>query len=1072
MRPLRLEVEAFGPFATRQVVDFEVLGDEGLFLIWGPTGAGKSFLLDALCFALYGRTAGDRPIARLHSDHARGTTPRVQLTFRLGGDEWTVRREAPRWRTKRDGSATQASSRAVLERKVAGGTDVVAQKVADVDAILRARLGLDVDEFRRVVLLPQGRFEQVLRASSGEREALLANIFGTHRFEDVARHLDLAAREEARAIDQAEHEQATRHQVVAATRARLGTELAPYAPVIGRVVDLDVLAGVAEPPPAPVADGAPAADGGPAAGQLTLAGLSAPAVIPDDPDRPGGGSGPRPGGGPDLDAVAAAMGEAAATLRAEADAADATCATARAEADRVQATAERWVERDGLRRWQADLAAAAPEVDALRGEVAAAERAQRVAPALDAAARAHRTVRAATAAMRQAAEEAASAWATSPVTLGGGLHGPALDGPALTGIDDAWLTAAATAIVRRTTEVEAAGAAAVRADEARQGIAGTRRRAAEAAESAVGWTTKAEMAGRDREEAAAQLAAAEVAAARVPVLSAEVERLAAWSAAARRLPAADDQVHQAEQRRLAAREAEADARIAFADQRQAHLDGMAAELAARLVPGDACPVCGADEHPAPAAPLPGAPTRADVDAAEVAATAAGTRRAAADAAVEAARVARADVRAEAGDAAHRPEAVSAALEEAKAGLAEARARSATRDELVQAVATAEAAVEECRRLAASDEARAAEQGQALAVLEARAAEAAVAAEGVLGVGAGREAAERATAALDRLHDAFADLARTRTELAGATSVAESAAGTLAAALDEAGFADAAAATEAVRPAAVLDRLRSRVEEWEIERQRVTAALEHAARTPLPDERPDPEPTRRAAAEATATHRALVEAAARVGAAASTVAEAAAAHRDEAAHLAVAVAEHEVRRRLAEVCVGRGGDRVSLQRWVLAAHFETICERANDRLAVMSAGRYSLRVHTESSRGARAGLDLRVLDAHSGEEREVTTLSGGETFQASLALALGVADVVSERSGGVELGVLFVDEGFGTLDADALHLALDELDRLRAGGRMVGVISHVPGLRERIGTGIHVRPDRTGSEVLVGAAPQA
>ncbi|HEX7131544.1 MAG TPA: SbcC/MukB-like Walker B domain-containing protein, partial [Iamia sp.] len=223
-------------------------------------------------------------------------------------------------------------------------------------------------------------------------------------------------------------------------------------------------------------------------------------------------------------------------------------------------------------------------------------------------------------------------------------------------------------------------------------------------------------------------------------------------------------------------------------------------------------------------------------------------------------------------------------------------------------------------------------------------------------------------------------------------------------------------------------------------------------------------------EAVATHRALVEAAARVGSAAATVAEAEAAHRDEAAHLAVAVAEHEVRRRLAEVCVGRGGDRVSLQRWVLAAHFETICERANDRLAVMSAGRYSLRVHTESSRGARAGLDLRVLDAHSGEEREVTTLSGGETFQASLALALGVADVVGERSGGVELGVLFVDEGFGTLDADALHLALDELDRLRAGGRLVGVISHVPGLRERIGTGIEVRPDRLGSEVLVGATP--
>ncbi|HEU5152318.1 MAG TPA: SMC family ATPase [Iamia sp.] len=1023
MRPVRLEVEAFGPFATHQVVDFEVLGDEGLFLIWGPTGAGKSFLLDALCFALYGKTAGDRPPSRLHSDHARGSVPRVELRFRLGDDEWTVRREAPRWRTRRDGSAAQASTKAVLERRSAGGADVVATKVTEVDAILRARLGLDVDEFRRVVLLPQGRFEQVLRASSAEREALLANIFGTHRFEDVARHLDLAAREEARAIDQAEHEQAGRLHAVATARRRLATELAPYAQVVSSVVDVATLTGV------------------------------------DDEDEE-----------PTLDDVVEALAAAATELRSEAATAETAAAAARAEADGVQATAERWVERDGLRRWEAELRAGAAEVDAIRAELAAAERAQRVAPALDGARRAHRAVRAATATMTGAAEEAAGAWAASPVTLGGILHGPAQDGAALAAIDDAWLTAAATAIVRRSTEVDAAAAAAVRAEGSRAALAAGRSRADQAEESAEGWTTKAEMAERDRADAAAQLAEAEAAAARVPALAAEVERLAAWSAAARRLPAAGDHVLEAEERRLEAREAEADARLAFADRRQAHLDGVAAELAAQLVPGEACPVCGGAEHPAPAPTVPGAPSRADVDAAEAAAEAATARRAQADAAVEAARAALADVRAEAGDAARQPEAVTTALAAAKEALADARRRSAVRDELAQAVATAEAAVGECRRLAAADAARAAEEREALAVLAAQVAEAAAAAEGVLGVGAGREVAERASTALGRLHDAFADLARARTALARATSVAESAADTLAAALEEAGFPDAATAADASREPAVRDRLRARVEEWESEVQRVAAALDHVARFDLPEARPDPEPARLAATEAAATHRALVEAGARVSATAAQVAELAAAHREEAAHLAVATAEHEVRRRLAEVCVGRGGDRVSLQRWVLAAHFETICARANDRLAVMSAGRYSLRVHTESSRGAKAGLDLRVLDAHSGEEREVTTLSGGETFQASLALALGVADVVAERTGGVELGVLFVDEGFGTLDADALHLALDELDRLRAGGRMVGVISHVPGLRERIGTGIEVRPDRTGSEVLVGSTP--
>ncbi|MEN9541730.1 MAG: hypothetical protein RLZZ459_1821, partial [Cyanobacteriota bacterium] len=117
-------------------------------------------------------------------------------------------------------------------------------------------------------------------------------------------------------------------------------------------------------------------------------------------------------------------------------------------------------------------------------------------------------------------------------------------------------------------------------------------------------------------------------------------------------------------------------------------------------------------------------------------------------------------------------------------------------------------------------------------------------------------------------------------------------------------------------------------------------------------------------------------------------------------------------------------------------------------------------------GRQAGLSLRVLDAYTGEEREVSSLSGGETFQASLALALGVADTVQARSGGVHLDALFIDEGFGTLDPDNLQLAMDELDRLREGGRMIGIISHVGALRERIRSGIEVRASDRGSTARV------
>ena len=138
------------------------------------------------------------------------------------------------------------------------------------------------------------------------------------------------------------------------------------------------------------------------------------------------------------------------------------------------------------------------------------------------------------------------------------------------------------------------------------------------------------------------------------------------------------------------------------------------------------------------------------------------------------------------------------------------------------------------------------------------------------------------------------------------------------------------------------------------------------------------------------------------------------------------------------------------------------------IAAMTAGRYRLVLARDVLHaGQKAGLDLRVHDAHTGTERPVTTLSGGETFQASLALALGVADSVESHSGGVRLEALFIDEGFGSLDADALELAMDELDGLRSGGRMVGVISHVPRLRERIRVGAEVHKGVDGSTVTVG-----
>ena len=176
------------------------------------------------------------------------------------------------------------------------------------------------------------------------------------------------------------------------------------------------------------------------------------------------------------------------------------------------------------------------------------------------------------------------------------------------------------------------------------------------------------------------------------------------------------------------------------------------------------------------------------------------------------------------------------------------------------------------------------------------------------------------------------------------------------------------------------------------------------------------------------------------------------------------------RGLADLAAGQGANtlRMTLSSFVLAARLEEVAVAASQRLLRMTSGRYSL-VHTDARRGAgRSGLGLCAQDAWTGVDRDTSTLSGGETFLASLALALGLADVVTAEAGGTRIEALFVDEGFGSLDEDTLEEVMTVLDGLREGGRMVGIVSHVPELRQRIPAQIRVHKGQSGSRLTVRA----
>jgi exonuclease SbcC len=207
---------------------------------------------------------------------------------------------------------------------------------------------------------------------------------------------------------------------------------------------------------------------------------------------------------------------------------------------------------------------------------------------------------------------------------------------------------------------------------------------------------------------------------------------------------------------------------------------------------------------------------------------------------------------------------------------------------------------------------------------------------------------------------------------------------------------------------------------------------------------------------------LVERASAAGKAATALAAAAKAYAAQTADAAAVI-------RMANLATAGPGNNqgVTLPTFVLMRRFDEVLQAANARLGPMSGDRFQLE-HTEGKEATaarRTGLALRVMDNHTGQGRDPRTLSGGETFYVSLALALGLADVVVAEAGGVDLGTLFIDEGFGSLDPEVLDNVLAELSRLRAGGRVVGVVSHVEALKQSIAERIEVRRLPGGTSTL-------
>ena len=477
------------------------------------------------------------------------------------------------------------------------------------------------------------------------------------------------------------------------------------------------------------------------------------------------------------------------------------------------------------------------------------------------------------------------------------------------------------------------------------------------------------------------------------------------------------------------------AQTAYMRLNRAFLDEQAGILAAGLRPGQPCPVCGATEHPCPASAGEQAPTEAQVEQA---------RNAARQAQENASRASSA--------AADRNATLTALQQEARARCQELLGS----DDPARAVAllaqARQTAAKQAERLAADTRAQKTRLAR-LQVLE-------------TSLPAREESCRRLTAELDTL-------TRGREALTAEKAAGEEAVTRLEQGLD---FSGRQAAEQAIaRLLEEKNRLQAGQEQAEqacrtaqTTCDTLTGQLQQAeaqlAQAPALDLAVQEEACRRLAAEQAGQDKAAAELSARLTNNRR--------QRDGIQRQGEGLAETETRwqwvRALSNTANGNlpGREKIMLETWVQTAFFDRIVARANTRFMVMSGGQYELarRAQADNNR-SQTGLELDVIDHYNGSRRSVRSLSGGESFQASLCLALGLADEIQSAAGGIRLESMFVDEGFGSLDEEALRQALRALEDLTEGDRLVGIISHVTELKDRIDRQIRVTKDRTGGSRL-------
>ncbi|MGX2964742.1 MULTISPECIES: AAA family ATPase [Shewanella] len=1047
MRPLILEMRAFGPFADCQRIDFTELGDKPLFLINGPTGAGKTTILDAICFALYGKTTGnEREGSQMRCDNADdGLLTEVYFSFELGQKRYSIRRcpEQQRAKSRGDGFTLQKSE-AELKRLLPDGTEelLVASKVTDANACIEELTGLDVDQFRQVMVLPQGKFRELLLADSKEREKIFSQLFQTHIYRRIEERLKQQALEiKAKARDLQSRRAGILETAGVESLEQLTAEIAAVTPSLTEATS----------------NKQKASD---ALAQSTKTLDNAKALTAEFERRK----------------LLQTQLDALEQRRAEIELHQQTLENAR-KAEKLLPSLKELQFRQ--QEWQQ---AKAKEADYARRLQSAEQR------------------------LKQATDDKATLAELDE-------HGNKLRRE-LEQLDK--LQPAINELKQLTEEHELGIVELGRLERAEQQ---SRTELEQWQQQQQGLKSEANelFSSAERQGPLHQALAA---------LNTRLEKTEQlghikqkWQQAQAGLQQAEAHGHQCKAERQSAETEHQRLQLAW------HT-GQAAILAAKLQPGQPCPVCGGLEHPAPAEMAQDIPGETELNRARDAEQQATARHEAArsdyrnikrqteelqlelqrlsaelqacaaadvmadvktdatiDAAMDADSYAKADLTMEIDRLVSRRRQLLNELQQAEA--AQTRLNNC-RQQLQQAeqqveqrLKHRETQLQQLQQLREQLSLAGARKDAALAALPNE--YHSLAAEAALELMARQleqkqsewqqlkqqqqDINQQYTEAVSQHKALMQALASSREDNARAEQFAIKAQQTLDDALKQSGFAGRQALEQAQLDEVQMQALAEKIEAWRTQRSEQQALLkamdERLAGQSLPELGQLESLWQQQQQQLAEAEDAWQTFNNRMQSLKGTEAQL----NKEALAAQALDQEYALIGTLSDVANGNSHSKVSLQRFVLSVLLDDVLLEASRRLALMSKGRYRLLRKEDRAKGNKAsGLELEVEDAYSSKVRPVATLSGGESFMAALSLALGLSDVVQAYAGGIKLDTLFIDEGFGSLDQDSLELAVRTLMDLQSSGRMIGVISHVSEMKEQISCRIDINKHALGSSI--------